>query len=406
MNRKWQNLIKTMWARLTFRGEPSPEGWVFSSVHNRTFNYNSRYLFLYVREHCPGIHPYYVVEDPELRERLSREYGEGYFIDSSTLQGIRKILSCKVWFTSTAPPLYGTGFRKKYRIYNLWHGVPLKTVGMEQGNLSRLTRMYYRYFFADNYQGVLTTSQTLVPVMSRSFLVEPERIKVWGQPRNDCLFAEQDARGRLGSLFCDGGGEGGGQELPEFEKAILYAPTFRDHGETRLFPFPEFEGEGGGPERLERFLKEHRMLLCIRSHLYDRTEYGWLAETDRPGSHIRFLNEDRAEDIMTVLNCFDLLITDYSSIYIDYLLMERPIIFLPYDRKEYLADRGLNFDYDDVTPGPKPEHFSQFLEWLERLLEGKDDPYREERRRVNHFFNQITVPCCEDICRKVMEEEM
>lgn len=123
---KVTNLMKTMFARLTFRGEPSPECWVFSSVHNRTFNYNSSYLFLYVKEHCPQIHPYYVMNDDKKREELGEKYGKEYFLDGKTMAGIRKILSCKVWFTSTAPPLYGVGFRKKYVILNLWHGIPLK----------------------------------------------------------------------------------------------------------------------------------------------------------------------------------------------------------------------------------------------------------------------------------------
>ena len=102
---KAANLMKTMFARLTFRGEPSPECWVFSSVHNRTFNYNSSYLFLYVKEHCPEIHPYYVMNDDKKREELGEKYGKEYFLDGKTMAGIRKILSCKVWFTSTADRL-------------------------------------------------------------------------------------------------------------------------------------------------------------------------------------------------------------------------------------------------------------------------------------------------------------
>ena len=70
-----KNLLKTTFARLTFRGEPSPECWVFSSVHNRTFNYNSSYLFLYVKEHCPDIHPYYVMNDDKKRKELEEKYG-------------------------------------------------------------------------------------------------------------------------------------------------------------------------------------------------------------------------------------------------------------------------------------------------------------------------------------------
>lgn len=386
---KTANLMKTMFARLTFRGEPSPECWVFSSVHNRTFNYNSSYLFLYVKEHCPEIHPYYVMNDDKKREELGEKYGKEYFLDGKTMAGIRKILSCKVWFTSTAPPLYGVGFRKKYVILNLWHGIPLKKIGMEQKNLSWFTRKYYKYLFADNYEGVVTTSSHLVHIMSRSFLVEPERIKVWGQPRNDVLFSSNSEGKWLEEVFSG--------ELPPYEKVVLYAPTFRDHEPTQLFPFQDMDRE-----RLCQWLEEKKIFLCIRLHLYDQTGYQWIQELDRTGSRIRFLNEDRTVDIMEALKEFDLLITDYSSIYMDYLLTGKPILFLPYDQEAYLKERGMNFPYDQVTPGPKPKTFQEFLNSMEDLLYNHDG-YVRQRESVNNFLNEIQRPCCADICKYTRE---
>lgn len=386
---KAANLMKTMFARLTFRGEPSPECWVFSSVHNRTFNYNSSYLFLYVKEHCPEIHPYYVMNDDKKREELGEKYGKEYFLDGKTMAGIRKILSCKVWFTSTAPPLYGVGFRKKYVILNLWHGIPLKKIGMEQENLSWFTRKYYKYLFADNYEGVVTTSSHLVHIMSRSFLVEPERIKVWGQPRNDVLFSSNSEGKGLEEVFSG--------ELPPYEKVVLYAPTFRDHEPTQLFPFQDMDRE-----RLCQWLEEKKIFLCIRLHLYDQTGYQWIQELDRTGSRIRFLNEDRTVDIMEALKEFDLLITDYSSIYMDYLLTGKPILFLPYDQEAYLKERGMNFPYDQVTPGPKPKTFQEFLNSMEDLLYNHDG-YVRQRESVNNFLNEIQRPCCADICKYTRE---
>lgn len=386
---KAANLMKTMFARLTFRGEPSPECWVFSSVHNRTFNYNSSYLFLYVKEHCPEIHPYYVMNDDKKREELGEKYGKEYFLDGKTMAGIRKILSCKVWFTSTAPPLYGVGFRKKYVILNLWHGIPLKKIGMEQKNLSWFIRKYYKYLFADNYEGVVTTSSHLVHIMSRSFLVEPERIKVWGQPRNDVLFSSNSEGKGLEEVFSG--------ELPPYEKVVLYAPTFRDHEPTQLFPFQDMDREC-----LCQWLEEKKIFLCIRLHLYDQTGYQWIQELDRTGSRIRFLNEDRTVDIMEALKEFDLLITDYSSIYMDYLLTGKPILFLPYDQEAYLKERGMNFPYDQVTPGPKPKTFQEFLNSMEDLLYNHDG-YVRQRESVNNFLNEIQRPCCADICKYTRE---
>lgn len=407
---KVQNLLETGIARMCYRDEPSSLHWVFSSVHNETFNYNARYLFLYVREHCPQIHPYYIVNDDKLREKLSKEYGADYFIEAKTFKGIQKVLSCKVWFTSTAPPLYGTGFRKKYVIINLWHGVPLKTIGMMQKNLSVFTRIYYKYLFADNYSAVLTTSRELISIMSKSFMVEPERIKVWGQPRNDALFQETGLRESIfrdmeAHAKTDSECENGKVKGTGARRRILYAPTFRDHGETKLFPFSEFAADNplrsSNIEKLQQWLSQHNICIYIRMHLYDCTENDWIRSLDVPGSRIRLLNEDRVEDIMEVLNRFDLLITDYSSIYIDYLLTGRPIIFLPYDKEEYFRGRGFNFSYDEVTPGPKPETLQELLNSVENLLYNTDD-YAQQRREANRYFNEIQSPCCEKICQHVM----
>lgn len=121
------------------------------------------------------------------------------------------------------------------------------------------------------------------------------------------------------------------------------------------------------------------------------------------GTHIHFMNEDVIEDIALWLNCFDVLITDYSSIYLDYLLLNKPIIFLPYDQKEYLRKRGMNFPYGKVTPGPKPESQKEFLNCVEKALDGQDG-YDSEREKCNSYFNQIKEPCSNKICDYILHD--
>ena len=393
---KIENLLKTCYARATCHEQPDPEKWVFSSVHNRAFNYNSSALFQYVKEYHPEIQAFYVMEDPGERERLQERFGKESVIDTSTIEGIRKVLACKVWFTSTAPPLYGVGFRKKYRIINLWHGVPLKKIGMEQENLGRLTKLYYKYLFADNYEAVVTTSEELIPVMSRSFLVEPERVKVWGQPRNDKLFQKMDAGEQMKNIFR-------GERLPEFTRLLLYAPTFRDHGETKVFPFPEFEGAGreAALKRLQEFLEKHQSMLCIRMHLYEKEGYEWLRALDHPGSRIRFLNEDRVEDIMEVLAMFDLLITDYSSVFFDYANLRRPILFFMYDYEQYKHEmRDFYFDIH-MLPGPVLMNQEEVLKTLKNLPDIVDK-YEKKYAEFNNVFNPHRERCSEKYLREWM----
>lgn len=377
---KAKNLLFT--ACLEHFGQIRPDShiWLFSSTDNSHYNYNSRYLFEYVKENLPEITPLFVINDPELRNSLSSKYGKQYFIETESIQGIRQALSAGVWFTSAGLPAYGTGLHKKRLIINLWHGVPLKKIALLDPNLKKAARIYFKKIFSENYTCILTTSHELIPLMARSFAVSEDKIKVWGQPRNDGLFQKNDCRKILGQLFPD---------LPEYTKTVLYAPTFRDYGQVQLFPFKDFD-----KEQLEAFLKEKNMLLFIRTHV---AEQGSAAPY--LGKRIRFLGNEQAEDVTGILNIFDCLITDYSSIYIDYLLTDKPMIFLPYDRQQYLDGRGMNFDYDDVTPGPKPETFNDFLD----ALSPKEDFWKSERTRVNRLFNEIQHPCAADICNKVLK---
>lgn len=377
---KAKNLLFT--ACLEHFGQIRPDShiWLFSSTDNSHYNYNSRYLFEYVKENLPEITPLFVINDSELRNSLSSKYGKQYFIETESIQGIRQALSAGVWFTSAGLPAYGTGLHKKRLIINLWHGVPLKKIALLDPNLKKAARIYFKKIFSENYTCILTTSHELIPLMARSFAVSEDKIKVWGQPRNDGLFQKNDCREILGQLFPD---------LPEYTKTVLYAPTFRDYGQVQLFPFKDFD-----QEQLEAFLDEKNMLLFIRTHV---AEQGSAAPY--LGKRIRFLGNEQAEDVTGILNIFDCLITDYSSIYIDYLLTDKPMIFLPYDRQQYLDGRGMNFDYDDVTPGPKPETFNDFLD----ALSPKEDFWKSERTRVNRLFNEIQHPCAADICNKVLK---
>lgn len=377
---KAKNLLFT--ACLEHFGQIRPDShiWLFSSTDNSHYNYNSRYLFEYVKENLPEITPLFVINDPELRNSLSSKYGKQYFTETESIQGIRQALSAGVWFTSAGLPAYGTGLHKKRLIINLWHGVPLKKIALLDPNLKKAARIYFKKIFSENYTCILTTSHELIPLMARSFAVSEDKIKVWGQPRNDGLFQKNDCREILGQLFPD---------LPEYTKTVLYAPTFRDYGQVQLFPFKDFD-----QKQLEAFLDEKNMLLFIRTHV---AEQGSAAPY--LGKRIRFLGNEQAEDVTGILNIFDCLITDYSSIYIDYLLTDKPMIFLPYDRQQYLDGRGMNFDYDDVTPGPKPETFNDFLD----ALSPKEDFWKSERTRVNRLFNEIQHPCAADICNKILK---
>lgn len=378
---KLKNLILTQVLKLSQKEEPDPRRWVFSSTDNSHYNYNSRYLFEYVKDHMPDIEPLFVINDPVLRDNLSEEFGRQYFIETSSAEGIRKVLGAGVWFTSAGLPVYGLHLKKNRMIVNLWHGIPLKKIALMDPNLGKAARIYFRKIFSENYTCILTCSKALIPVMAESFDVSEDKIKVWGQPRNDVLFAENNRESVLKGIY---------GTVPEFRKLVLYAPTFRDYGETRLFPFEDYDREV-----LEEFLEKEKIILCVRTHIREQANAGRYLS-----GRVLYLGNEQAEDVMDILNIFDALITDYSSIYIDYLILDRPEVFLPYDKEEYLKGRGLNYEYDQVSPGPKPQTMKEFMNVLFDVFHGKDE-YAEQRRVCNELFNQIRKPCMEQICNEV-----
>ena len=86
----------------------------------------------------------------------------------------------------------------------------------------------------------------------------------------------------------------------------------------------------------------------------------------------------------------DILVTDYSSIFVDFLLLNRPEIFFPYDYEKYVTkDRELYFDYNEFTPGPKARVFSEFLGVLGKTLQGEDDFAQKRITQRDRCFSKI-----------------
>lgn len=341
------------------------KNWVFNSSYNSKFNYNSKYFFEYVLNLDNQIQPIFIIDDPILRNQMSTVYGKQYFVSSLTYSGLKTIRNAGVWVTSAGLP-YIFLQKNKYRvIYNLWHGVPLKKIGLLENKLSNTYKKIYKSLYSEKYTKVLCTSTKIADVYMQSFGINYDRLLFCGQPRNAEIHTESKLNLR-GILNID----------DKISKLILYAPTFRENMQTKLFPFPNFN-----IYLLNNELQKIKATVLISMHQSEANVQ--LEEL----SNIKFLKLPSGTDTAEILNQFDLLITDYSSIFIDFLILEKPIVFLPYDYKEYTKLRGFNFDYNSVTPGPKPSTIDNFIFEIKKLLED-DSYYLNERTEANDFFNE------------------
>jgi CDP-glycerol glycerophosphotransferase len=94
---------------------------------------------------------------------------------------------------------------------------------------------------------------------------------------------------------------------------------------------------------------------------------------------------ESSSDAYPLLKDVDLLVTDYSSIFFDFLLLDRPVVFFSYDLRSYLSDdRQMYFDYDSMTPGPKVQTTSALLGAVSEAISGKDE-WKQERERVRNL---------------------
>lgn len=108
-------------------------------------------------------------------------------------------------------------------------------------------------------------------------------------------------------------------------------------------------------------------------------------------SNIFQINND--VDIYPFLTYTDFLITDYSSIYFDYLLLDKEIIFIPYDLENYTKNRELYFSFDEITPGKKYYSFSDFINNLNQI-EKLD--YSADRKKVKELlYTDYNFDACE-----------
>ena len=212
---------------------------------------------------------------------------------------------------------------------------------------------------AKKWDYFLVSSEFESLFIQKQYTLSAEQILVVGQPRND--------------LLCDGTQKKGTSST----KLILYAPTFRDTTITTLFPFADKD-----LLELDRFLGEIDTKIMVRLHINEEKVYTASGEYDNL-QNIFFAGSDKHPSVNEILHWFDGMITDYSSICLDYLLLNRPIAYIPYDFELYEKERGFSFDYYKHLAG-KP--LSSQAE-LKVFLELKEDTFAEKRTELKNLFH-------------------
>ena len=329
------------------------KNWIFGSGVGMNFSDNAKYLFLYCSSE-KEINSYWITKNKALVESLRSDGLKAYY--KYSLMGIWLSVSSKVYvYDSRTGSINHWTSAGAFKV-NLWHGSPLKTIdrditvkhnafyiGNHTWGLKRyLVRMIMPEWFvvADL---MIATSEKVRGYFNSAFGCK--KIEVTGYPRNDIISNPSLYAKHL--VF-----EQNIIESISTEKTILYAPTFRDTNRyDRKTPIEW--------DRLNDLLKKNDTTFLIKLHRHD---YSMAMKENY--SHIRVLHNE--SDMYPIFSKVDLLITDYSSIFFDFLLTDKPVLFYPYDQDDYLTkDRSMYDEYNTVTPGHKAYNFESLFEKLE-----------------------------------------
>jgi CDP-glycerol glycerophosphotransferase (TagB/SpsB family) len=219
---------------------------------------------------------------------------------------------------------------------------------------------------------ILVPSEIYVPIVSAEYLCDEKNVKVCGEPMTDALFNKKMK-----------------YELGNYKKIIVWLPTFRqskdlNYSDSSESLLPMFQMEDY--DALNEYLKKYDFLLVVKLHTSQDTE----GISTEKYSNILLLTNDqfvkRNFDLYELLPQTDALIGDYSSVSLQYLLLDKPLAFVVPDMEEYKEKRGFCFENpEDYMPGPIIKEKQQLYRFFDDIYFEKDE-YIEERNRVRNII--------------------
>lgn len=262
--------------------------------------------------------------------------------------------------------------KKQLNIY-LDHGSQLKSMKTKDGQKAPLSCDY-----------LISQSNFFIPYNLQEYTIREDQIICTGLPRDDQFYKVNDSLKLLIPY------------VKEYNKVIIWTPTFRAHKngyqidgrDDYPFGLPFIQSEDDIRKLLD-CLEENRTILLIKPH--PAQDISNLMNTE--ARSIRVVTSDQLSDakiqINELLSQTDAMITDYSSIYYDYLFTNNPIALAIDDFKQYQDSRGFVFDNPlDILVGDLLYSFNDLIKFINNTSIGVDD-YREKRRALQRKINDF-----------------
>lgn len=344
--------------------------WVFGAWLGERFADNPKYFYEYLLTNHKNIKAIWITKNKLVLNELKKAGNQVYHTTSPMAW----------WFAARAKvaiychhPIDIIRFliTSKQIKFMMPHGLPYKKSYYANSfttyyHFSKAKNRFIRYWFhfyqpKDSF--VLASSPMVSQLHESTFDLPPEHQVLLGFPRHDILyFANTDKK----STRC---------------LKILYAPTWRDYLNCQSVA-TLFANESE-LIKINFYLEKQNAILYIRPHYKEKNNYN---KKLKEYSHIKL---DPIEDAQESLLNTDILIVDYSSYALDFLILNRPIIYLPLDLEQYLRqDHEFYYDYDEFAVG------EQFFSWQEITdkffsnIADYSDRWSESRQKLFHKMHQ------------------
>ena len=283
-------------------------------------------------------------------ERLRKSYPDNIEITSFPffLDGIEsRILKRKLYyqnifkvlcrasyiFTSETPSLYYK--TKKQTVVYLGYYVPFKNdyLPINAGITMNINA-------SKSYDYCITTSLLSSQIISHTYNIPLYKFRHLGFSRNDALLKIKRNTSLEKFIY---------QSVDyQVRKVFLYTPTHRDYEQNRHCSARNILGFDFDKERLSTFLKQNNAIIICKVHSRQNTEA--LRKELPVGVVLHIPNQNYG--LCELMQYSDCLITDYTSAYFDYLLLDRPVLFNFYDFDKYKEYRGFSYDpIDSILAG-------------------------------------------------------
>lgn len=353
--------------------------WVIGSTFGRRWADNGRYLYLYLnQQQSEQVQAVWISRKKEIVSFLRQNGYPAYYVRS--LKGIWYCLRAKVYLYDnyTKDICFWTSGGAIHM--NMWHGSGNKKINHDNKH-DYLRHPRTRREWWSNYlismtnekpsDYILATSPMMKTIFAGAFGVPENHVLVNGYPRNDMLIGHTienvytDEERRVIRCMDEQHAVG--------DRVVIYMPTFRA-SETKFFEVMDLEN-------FNHFLQEEHIFFYTKLH--PKSKVRSLFEGIQVSN---IVNIEADADPYAFLGRADALVTDYSSIYSDYTLLDRPTVFFLYDFEEYSHDTRENyFPYEEWMPETKAYTMQELMSGIRDALGGNTDAEGRHALRTKLF---------------------